>query len=454
LKVSSGPVADKAGNVASSIESNGFNIDKTNPAISGANVVNDVWRNTDLSASFTASDAGSGLADADKAFTLTASAESQGANAPTLVSRTVTDAAGNSATRSLSALIDLHAPVINNDGPTFQPNINGWHNANVTNKFTASDALSGLANSADANIAKTTQGEGRALKVASGPVADQAGNVAPSVDSRGFDVDKTAPTNVSGTPDRAANANGWYKSAVTVSFDGQDALSGIANCPSATYNGPDDGAASVGGSCTDLAGNRANGSFGLKYDATAPTLAPSVSPDPVLLNGSATATAGAQDNLSGVAAQGCDPVNTSSVGANSVSCSATDAAGNQNSARASYNVNYNFAGYRQPVDNNNVLNTAKAGSAIPMKFSLSGNQGLNIIAAGYPKATAIACTAGTTTDAIEELATTNSGLTYDATADQYNYVWKTQSTYAGKCFKFDMVLTDGTSHTALFKFTK
>ncbi len=122
--------------------------------------------------------------------------------------------------------------------------------------------------------------------------------------------------------------------------------------------------------------------------------------------------------------------------------------------KQSFGVNYKFAGYRQPVDNNNVLNTAKAGSAIPMKFSLSGNQGLNIIAAGYPKVTAIACAAGTASDAIEELATTSSGLTYDATADQYNYVWKTQSTYAGKCYKFDMVLTDGTSHTALFKFTK
>ena len=39
--------------------------------------------------------------------------------------------------------------------------------------------------------------------------------------------------------------------------------------------------------------------------------------------------------------------------------------------------------------------------------------------------------------------TANNGLTYDATADQYNYVWKTQSTYANKCFKFDMVLKDG-----------
>ncbi|CAA9432864.1 MAG: hypothetical protein AVDCRST_MAG03-3368 [uncultured Rubrobacteraceae bacterium] len=128
--------------------------------------------------------------------------------------------------------------------------------------------------------------------------------------------------------------------------------------------------------------------------------------------------------------------------------------GDASPVKQSFRINYRFAGYRAPVDNGGVFNVAKAGSSIPMKFSLFGNQGLNIIEAGFPKATAINCTTSATTDAIEETTTANSGLTYDATADQYNYVWKTPSTYSGKCFKFDMVLKDGTSHTALFKFTR
>ena len=125
------------------------------------------------------------------------------------------------------------------------------------------------------------------------------------------------------------------------------------------------------------------------------------------------------------------------------------------SVTRSFNTLYNWNGYRQPVDNG-IFNSAKAGQSIPMKFSLSGNQGLGIIAAGYPKVTPVTCPgAAATVDAIEEYAvTTNNGLTYDASIDQYNYVWKTQSTYAGKCYQFNMVLTDGTSHTALFKFTK
>ncbi len=45
------------------------------------------------------------------------------------------------------------------------------------------------------------------------------------------------------------------------------------HCTQVTYGGPDSAAASVSGSCTDRAGNRARPSaFGLKYDATAPVV--------------------------------------------------------------------------------------------------------------------------------------------------------------------------------------
>ena len=124
-------------------------------------------------------------------------------------------------------------------------------------------------------------------------------------------------------------------------------------------------------------------------------------------------------------------------------------------------ITYKFDGFRPPVDNPGtgatpVFNSAKAGQSIPIKFSLSGNQGLSIIAAGYPKVTSVNCTSSAVVDPLEEYAaaTANGGLNYDATADQYNYVWKTQSTYANKCFKFDLTLKDGTSHVAYFKFLK
>src|SRR5205085_2496965 len=50
-------------------------------------------------------------------------------------------------------------------------------------------------------------------------------------------------------------------------------------------------------------------------------------------------------------------------------------------------VVYPFSGFFQPVDNTPTLNVVKAGSGIPVKFSLSGNLGLNILLAGYPQST-------------------------------------------------------------------
>ena len=44
---------------------------------------------------------------------------------------------------------------------------------------------------------------------------------------------------------------------------------------------------------------------------------------------------------------------------------------------------YSFNGFFQPVDNL-LLNVAKAGSAIPVKFSLGGNVGLGIFRADLP----------------------------------------------------------------------
>jgi len=120
-----------------------------------------------------------------------------------------------------------------------------------------------------------------------------------------------------------------------------------------------------------------------------------------------------------------------------------------------YTVIYNFHGFFQPVDNLPTLNVAKAGSAIPVKFSLSGNQGLNIFASGYPTSYVAARDATAADDSIETTVTAGgSSLNYDATADQYIYVWKTDKAWAGTCRQLRVKLADGTLHTANFKLTK
>jgi hypothetical protein len=149
-----------------------------------------------------------------------------------------------------------------------------------------------------------------------------------------------------------------------------------------------------------------------------------------------------------------DPINTSTVAEHTFTVDAADNAGNTAQTIHNYFVHYAFNGFRPPVDNLPTLNTVKAGSAVPTKFSLSGNQGLGIIASGYPASIKAACDAAPT-DAIEETVTAGgSSLSYDSVADQYNYVWKTDKAWAGTCRQFVLKLDDGTFHQANFKLTK
>lgn len=114
---------------------------------------------------------------------------------------------------------------------------------------------------------------------------------------------------------------------------------------------------------------------------------------------------------------------------------------------------YSFTGFFQPVDNLPVFNVVNAGRAIPVKFSLGGDQGLNIFEAGYPKSQQIACDSTALVDGIEETVTAgSSSLSYDPSTDQYTYVWKTAKAWAGTCRQLVVKLNDGTFHRANFKF--
>jgi len=116
---------------------------------------------------------------------------------------------------------------------------------------------------------------------------------------------------------------------------------------------------------------------------------------------------------------------------------------------------FNFSGFLQPVDNLPALNQVKAGQGIPVKFSLGGNQGLNILASGSPSSQLIACDSSAPLDAIEQTVTAgSSSLSYDATTNIYTYVWKTDKSWANTCRQLKVTLTDGTAHVANFKFSK
>jgi hypothetical protein len=137
---------------------------------------------------------------------------------------------------------------------------------------------------------------------------------------------------------------------------------------------------------------------------------------------------------------------------------ANDGQADSNIATVSIAIQYSFAGYFAPVDNPGlgpryVFNSVKAGSAIPVKFSLGGNQGPDIFSPGYPTSRPVKCATAARTDPIEQTVTAgNSSLSYDAASDTYTYVWKTENNWAGTCRVLTVQLYDGTQHLAYFRF--
>ena len=117
---------------------------------------------------------------------------------------------------------------------------------------------------------------------------------------------------------------------------------------------------------------------------------------------------------------------------------------------------FTFTGFFSPIRNVPTLNPVKAGSAVSVKFSLNGDQGLDILAVGSPASQQIDCSSRNPQGAVEPTSPSgDSGLTYNATTDTYSYKWKTIKTpWKGTCRQLLVTLNDLTVHTAYFQFNK
>lgn len=112
-----------------------------------------------------------------------------------------------------------------------------------------------------------------------------------------------------------------------------------------------------------------------------------------------------------------------------------------------------FTGFFPPISNPPVLNAVQGGQAIPVKFRLGGNQGLDVFAPGYPKSKAVPCEPDDLVNDVQPTeAAGGSGLTYNPATDTYTYVWKTEKTWRKSCRTLLLQLTDGVIHTADFRF--
>jgi uncharacterized repeat protein (TIGR01451 family) len=167
----------------------------------------------------------------------------------------------------------------------------------------------------------------------------------------------------------------------------------------------------------------------------------------------ATASDGCAGNLtSAIVVTGS--VDTNTVGFYALTYTVSDPSGHTDTKVRTVQVSpYNFTGFFSPIDNPPVVNQVNSGQSIPIKFSLGGNQGMNIFAAGSPSSVQINCNTNDPISDVQEIETPgSSGLTYEAGSNQYKYIWKTEKSWKNQCRTLTVTLRDGTVHTAKFKF--
>jgi hypothetical protein len=147
-------------------------------------------------------------------------------------------------------------------------------------------------------------------------------------------------------------------------------------------------------------------------------------------------------------------VDTNTVGFYALTYTVSDPSGHSDTKVRTVEVSpYNFTGFFAPINNLPTLNEMKAGQAAPVKFSLGGNQGLNIFAAGSPSSVQISCSTSAPIDPVEQTEMAgSSSLSYDALSDHYKYTWKTETSWKNTCRQLSVTLRDGTVHQASFKF--
>ena len=292
------------------------------------------WHGANVTVSFTCSSP-LGVANCPSPVTVTTEGRSQ------VVSRTVTDVAGNTATASVTLNIDKTPPVVT-AAASPAANGNGWNSTPVVVSFAATDGLSGV-NPTSVTAPVTVSADGTNLS-ATGQAADLAGNIGTATRT-GINIDRVVPT-ITAALSPAANAGGWNKTPVTAHFTCADSGSGIASCGPDTQLSSEAANQTASGTATDLAGNTASAtSAAVNIDLTPPVVTITSPPNGSGVSSSpATLTGTVSDALSGVSGVACNGqagtvsggtfqcAVTLARGNNSISVVATDVAGHTQTA--------------------------------------------------------------------------------------------------------------------------
>jgi len=244
------------------------------------------------------------------------------------------------------------------------PNVNGWNNSDVTVNWSCTDGLSGPVS---ASISQTVSTEG-ANQSATGTCQDMAGNTASDTQS-GINIDKTNPT-LNLPSDMTVEATSASGALVTYSASASDNLdaSPSFNCIPASGSTFVLGTTMVNCTATDHADNVALGNFNITVqDTTGPVIefhadvtAEATSASGAIVNYTSPATSDAVDGP-GVATCSPAPGSTFALGDTTVTCNATDSAGN---AASPTNFAVHVVDTTAPVIADHADVTAEATSAL------------------------------------------------------------------------------------------
>lgn len=381
--------------------------------------------------------------------------DAQALNAPyplgtTTITWTATDSANNSAScQQTITVVDATAPVITLNGSASMTV--ECHTPFADPGATATDNCGG---SVPVNTAGSVNSNAPGVYTLTYTASDASGNAATPKTRTVTVVDTTNPTVTLNGPasvtvechtsfsDPGASASDSCAGPLPVSVSGSVNANAVGNY-TLTY------------SATDPSGNTASATRTVHVvDTTAPTVTLNGANPMTVTVGSAFVDPGAtaSDSCQGplpVSVSGS--VNTAVIGTYTLTYTATDASGNTGTATRTVFVVYNFTGFFSPVSNPPVVNEVKAGQGVPVKFSLGGNQGLNILFAGYPASQQVGCANNVPINVLEETDTAgNSTLSYSG--GTYTYNWKTEKSWAGTCRVLVVKLADGSEHIAYFKF--
>jgi hypothetical protein len=340
------------------------------------------------------------------------------------------------------------------------PNQAIWHGNNVTVSCTASDAESGLATASDASFSLSTNvatgAEASSAATPTHQVCDKENNCAVA-GPYSFMIDRRSPSVTCIVPDTTI----WYSANVVVSCTAADSGSGLADAGDASFSlstsvGPGiEGAAATNSRtvCDSVDNCQTTQPYSFKIDRRGPILSCVAAPTYTLNQTGGMISASVIDFGSGPATPlVAVAIDTASPGLQNASLIGYDTVGNATTVSCPYQVNYDLAGFLDPVDNTPTVNAGKGGKVYALRWQLRDGAGgfvSSLSAVRQISAQETSCSAFTNDpiDALEATAAGAAGLRYDTALQTYLYNWA--SPRKG-CYTLFVSLDSGQSLIAYF----